>query len=218
MLRRAAAVRLDIHERELKVGLRVMRDAGRVVGQVFMSDSLENGAGYSSHIGTPAEMQALLESICGQPQPSAFNDALVLQQDAHGNDAHARMCRTSCPDCLRDYSNLAYHNILDWRLGLDMARLALDPAAPIDFTPTYWQGISAAAAGPYFAALNMSPTTFQGLDAGQSATEVEILIHPLWSLDPMNLHPQLQAAIAQASATGLRVKTRSVFEVLRRPF
>ena len=218
MLRRAAAVRLDIHERELKVGLRVMQDAGRVVGQVFMSDSLENGAGYSSHIGTPAEMQSLLESICGQPSPSAFNDTLVRQQDANGNDAHARLCRTSCPDCLRDYSNLTYHNILDWRLGLDMARLALDPAAPIDFTPAYWQGVSAAAAGPYFTALSMTPASFQGLDAGQSATEVEILIHPLWSLDPSNLHPQLQAAITHASATGLRVKTRSVFEVLRRPF
>src|SRR5262249_42953097 len=47
MLRRAAAVRLDIHERELKVGLRVTPDAsGQVIGQIFISDSLENGAGY----------------------------------------------------------------------------------------------------------------------------------------------------------------------------
>src|ERR1700690_637891 len=46
LLRRAAAVRLDIHERELKVGLRVMQDPnGQVVGQIFISDSLENGAG-----------------------------------------------------------------------------------------------------------------------------------------------------------------------------
>lgn len=218
MLRRAAAVRLDIHERELKVGLRVLEVAGRVVGQVFMSDSLENGAGYSSHIGTPAEMQSLLEFICGLPNPSTFNSALVLHQDAQGNDAHARLCRTSCPDCLRDYSNLAYHNILDWRLGLDLARLALDTAAPIDFTPAYWHGVSAAAAAPYFAALNMTPATFHGLDAGVSAAGVEILIHPLWDIDAANRHPQLQAAMMQAATTGLPVRTRSLFDVLRRPF
>lgn len=53
LLRRAAAVQLDIHERELKVGLRVTQTAnGQVVGQIFLSDSLENGAGYSSYTGS----------------------------------------------------------------------------------------------------------------------------------------------------------------------
>jgi DEAD/DEAH box helicase domain-containing protein len=42
---------------------------------------------------------------------------------------------------MRDYSNLAYHSILDWRLGLDMARLALDAAAPMDLSPLYWTGV-----------------------------------------------------------------------------
>ena len=31
--------------------------------------------------------------------------------------------------------------ILDWRLGLDMARLALDAAAPMDLSPLYWTGV-----------------------------------------------------------------------------
>ena len=44
--------------------------------------------------------------------------------------SHADLCNTSCPDCLRSYSNLAYHNLLDWRLGMDMASLALDPLSP----------------------------------------------------------------------------------------
>ena len=44
LLRRAAADILDINELELRVGLRVVRDAqGSVVGQVFLSDALENG-------------------------------------------------------------------------------------------------------------------------------------------------------------------------------
>ena len=55
LLRRAAADYLDVHEREINVGVRVIRDAaGNVIGQVFMSDSLENGAGYASLLGEPS--------------------------------------------------------------------------------------------------------------------------------------------------------------------
>src|SRR5262249_34319740 len=121
LIRRAAAVTLDIHERELKVGLRVMQDPnGQVVGQIFLSDSLENGAGYRSYFGTPAEAEQLMRFIVGQTSQT-FYGPMVAHLDAHGNPAHASLCRTSCPDCLRDFSNLAYHNILDWRLGLDLA-------------------------------------------------------------------------------------------------
>ena len=150
LARRAAADRLDVHERELKVGLRILPDAtGGITGQIFLSDSLENGAGYASLLGEPSETEALLRYITGQSGP-AFFGFLVSQQHA-GPGAHA--CTTSCPDCLRDFSNLSYHSILDWRLGLDLARLALDSAAPVDFTVSYWQGLDAAAAAPYFAAM-----------------------------------------------------------------
>src|SRR6185436_17503591 len=130
MLRRAAAVRLDIDERELKVGLRVIQNpTGLVEGQIFISDSLENGAGYSSHLGIPHEAEDLLRFLIGQGNNS-FNAPLV-------SASHAAVCQTSCPDCLRDFSNLAFHNILDWRLGLDLARLALDSNALLDFTVSY---------------------------------------------------------------------------------
>lgn len=219
LLRRAAAVQLDIHERELKVGLRVMQDPnGQVAGQIFISDSLENGAGYSSYFGTPAEAESLLRFVVGQTS-STFYGPLVAQQDPQGNQLHGALCRTSCPDCLRDFSNLAYHNILDWRLGLDLARLALDPAAPVDFSVPYWQGLDAAAAGPYFAAMaGWQPVTFGGLQAGRRGNQVEIITHPLWNTDLNFAGPQLAAAYAQAVAAGCQVTMKSIFEVLRRPF
>ena len=68
-------------------------------------------------------------------------------------DNHADRCQTSCPDCLRDYSNLAWHNILDWRMAIDLARLALDANSPVDFTTAHWQSLVALAAPPYFRAL-----------------------------------------------------------------
>jgi DEAD/DEAH box helicase domain-containing protein len=219
MLRRAAAERLDIHEQELKVGLRVVRDAAQQVsGQIFISDSLENGAGYSSHIGTAVEAESLLRYVVGTGS-SQFNGPLVARVNAQGHPAHAALCNTSCPDCLRDFSNLAYHNILDWRLGLDLARLALAPNAPVDFSVAYWQGVDSQAAAAYFAALpGWQPVVFSGLHAAHYGNDIEIITHPLWSTEPGSYCPQLSAACAQAAAAGFTVTCKSLFEVLRRPF
>jgi hypothetical protein len=86
---------------------------------------------------------------------------------------------------------LPYHSIVDWRLGLDLARLALDPAAPIDFTVAYWQGVDTAAAGPYFAAMpGWQPVTFAGLQAGRRGNRAEIIAHPLWNSDSNFFGPQ----------------------------
>ena len=218
LLRRAAADYLDVHEQEIKVGLRVFRDAvGDIIGQVFISDSLENGAGYASLLGQPQEAERLLQYVLGRPpQAPTFYGFLVGAQHA-GLGVNA--CRTSCPDCLRDFSNLPYHPILDWRLGLDIARLALDSAAPIDFTVSYWQGLDATVAGPYFAAMpGWQQTTIAGLQAGRRGNVVEIITHPLWDCDPNGFAPQLATAYAQAVAGGNQVRFKSLFEVLRRPF
>ena len=213
MLRRAAAVRLDIDERELKVGLRVIQNpTGRVEGQIFISDSLENGAGYSSHLGIPHEAEDLLRFLIGQGNNS-FNAPLV-------SASHAAVCQTSCPDCLRDFSNLAFHNILDWRLGLDLARLALDPNAPIDLNVHYWQGLANVAAISYFNAQpHWLPTTFGGIPAGRRGNAVEIITHPLWDTSQSSLCTQLANAEAQAQAAGAqRIMFKSIFEILRRPY
>jgi ATP-dependent helicase YprA (DUF1998 family) len=213
MMRRAAAVRLDIDERELKVGLRVIRDPNaQVRGEIFISDSLENGAGYSSHLGTPSEAESLVMFLAGQGDPT-FYAPLVAP-------SHAGTCQTSCPDCLRDYSNLAFHNILDWRLGLDLARLALDPNASIDFTVSYWQDLAATTAAAYFAAQSQwQYLTLAGVPAGRRGNTVEIVVHPLWDMNHNNFCAQLAAAYSQAQAAGAQMMTfKSIFEVLRRPF
>jgi hypothetical protein len=216
LIRAAAADRLDIHEREINVGLRVLRDAtGAVAGQVFLSDSLENGAGYASMLGEPGEAEALLRYIVGQSSQAFYGFLVSPQHAGPGSNA----CMTSCPDCLRDFFNLQYHSVLDWRLGLDLARLALDPAAPIDFGVPYWQGVDVSAAGPYFAAMpGWQQVTLGGLQAGRRGNRVEIVAHPLWNTHPNFFGPQLAGAYAQAVAAGCQVTIKSIFELLRRPF
>ena len=217
LARKAATDRLDVDEREIKVGVRTVRNAaGELIGQVFMCDSLENGAGYASLLGNPAETEMLLQYIVGQGDPE-FHSFLVGPEHAGpGQDA----CTTSCPDCLRDFSNLAYHSILDWRLGLDLARLALDAGAPIGFGVSYWQGFDLAAATLYFSAMpGWQQATFGGLQAGRRGNQVEIITHPLWDCEPSRFGPQLGAAYAEARAAGCEtVRLKSVFEVTRRPF
>lgn len=217
LARRAAADRLDVHEREINVGLRIVRDTGGdPIGQIFLSDSLENGAGYASFLGEPSEAESLLKFMVGQSSPKFYK---FLAGKRHAGPRPSA-CMTSCPDCLRDFSNLPYHSILDWRLGLDLARLALDANAPIDFSVAYWQGLDAAAAGPYFSNMpGWHRVTFGGLQAGRRGSHAEIITHPLWDCDPNQLTPQLAHAHAEAVAAGCqRVSFKSVFEVLRRPF
>ena len=193
-----------------------MDATANIVGQIFISDSLENGAGYASLLGQPQEAEALLRYMVGQPSPVFYN--YLVGQGHAGPGPNA--CMTSCPDCLRDFSNLPYHSILDWRLALDLTRLALDPTAPIDFNVPYWQGVDAAAARPYFAARpGWRPATFGGLQAGCRGTKAEIVAHPLWNTDRNFFGPQLAAAYLQAVQAGHPdVKFKSVFELLRRPF
>ena len=207
LLRRAAADLLDINELELRVGLRVVGDVqSGVVGQVFLSDSLENGAGYCSQFAAPEALEELLRYVS---DPTSSLCAPILA------DNHAGRCQTSCPDCLRDYSNLAWHNILDWRMALDLARLALDANAPVDFTIAQWQSLVASAAPPYFRALGWTPTMFGGLPAARSVTGGEFIVHPLWA----ESHPSVLQALGEASAAGIaHPHPKTLFELVRRPF
>ena len=47
-------------------------------------------------------------------------------------------CFLACYDCIKDYSNLFYHDFLNWRLGLDMIYLAQAPNSHIDFSLPHW--------------------------------------------------------------------------------
>jgi Lhr-like helicase len=211
MLRRAAAVRLDVADSELKIGLRTTHGAGGVVGQIFLSDTLENGAGYSTLLGEPAEFEALLRTLCG---PDVLG-RLSLRADPSD---HGATCQTSCHDCMRDYSNLAYHSILDWRLGLDMARLSLDAGAPVDFSPGYWTGLADMAVDRLHAALPGSARdAFAGTPAVVLGRRAIIGAHPLWDVRPGSLHDGLARAQGAAHAAGLDCEFRSIFMLIRRP-
>lgn len=219
LLRRAAAVWLDVAESELDLGIQPIMDFSSPFAppsaRVFISDSLENGAGYSTHLGEPGRFEQLLQFMLGQggSRASAF-------YTLYGDPLHEQECASSCHRCLREYGNMPYHPLLDWRTALDMARLALDSSAAVDFSAAWWAPLVARTAVPYFQGLALTPTTLGGLPAGIGTlnNEAVILVHPLWDTDRANLRPDVAAAIADAEQRGLTPQLRSLFRAVRFPY
>ena len=153
--------------------------------------------------------------MIARPTPREFHDRLVAPP-------HSDACDTSCPDCLRSYSNLAYHNLLDWRLAVDMAALALDPQVQLSLASPRWVRVADLAAITLHAARpGYSRLFIAGLPAVTDGTEVIIVTHPLWCTE-RSLGPELLAAWDEAEHRhNLRVDPMhsfiSVFEALRRP-
>jgi ATP-dependent helicase YprA (DUF1998 family) len=107
--RTAAATHLDVEVQELETGIRFVRDHNSplLYPEIFLSDAIENGAGYVSFLADQPEFERLLDRV----------EELVTSWDnEHG-------CDTSCYACLRDYTNNPYHPLLDRRLAADVLEL-----------------------------------------------------------------------------------------------
>ena len=219
MIRRAAAVRLDVAESEIEMGIQPFKDFSVPFeppsARIFLSDTLENGAGYSALLGNPDEFEALLLLILGihPTKGGQFHDPLVAA-------LHQSECATSCHRCLREFGNMPYHTILDWRIGLDMARLALDTNAPINFRQNYWIDLIHREAPAYFQAFNLNVEETDGVFAGIDNTRGEgiILTHPLWDQNPANFGEELAEAVSRIESRGLTPHFVSIFRALRFPF
>ncbi len=111
-LRVQAAVSLNIEPRELEGGMRLMAVAGQGVHvpQIFLADAIENGAGFTTHLRDPDRFGQLID------------DTLNLIKGSW-DDPTRHDCGSSCPGCLRDWSNTPYHPLLDWRLAADALEL-----------------------------------------------------------------------------------------------
>jgi DEAD/DEAH box helicase domain-containing protein len=219
LVRRAAAVWMDVAESEIDVGIQPVMDFSSPFAppsaRVFLSDALENGAGYCTHLGEPGRFEALLEFITGGGSTSDDSFWRPLVDALHEGE-----CAASCHRCLREFGNMAYHPLLDWRTGLDMARLALDPNAQIDLDYLYWAALLARVAHPYFSGLGMTPGRLAGLEAGVDAAQrvAVVLLHPLWDQDRSNLRADVAAAVAAGERQGLRVELRSLLRAVRFPY
>ena len=163
---------------------------------IYLSDALANGSGYMK----------LLQDIDPNGQPHILN---IMQKIVNGegtymqsimSDEHKNDCKSSCAKCLRTYQNQGYHHVLDWRLGMDLIKLMLDPNYDMGQTiPTPYGdlfeifdevGIKVQNANN---ALNIEydsvnrclkiPGNWNNPLATNPADRFEMIVHPLWKHD-----------------------------------
>lgn len=194
----AAANVLNINPDELRVGVRaVLRPGNRLLGEVFLYDTLPGGAGYAREI------------------ESRLLDVLQHAREL-GRQCIEPTCPGACYSCLLDYRNQWDHPLLDRFLGLGVVNYILDGSQP---------QLSAAdsddAVRPLRAMLRdlvrveeatAVNSVHVSMVIAQGATRVGVIpIHSLAAMPEAGVLRPLRAA-------GIDPRPLRVFDLLRRPF
>lgn len=210
LLREAAARLLEVETPEIEVGLRTIRAPdGSVGAQVFLSDTLANGAGYCSHLGEPEVFEQLL----------ARAETWVREFETHTNSGE--LCSSACYKCLKDYRNMAYHGLLDWRLASDLLSLLREQS----FDPErLWEDFGVEVVRDF--AEQFDGFRFSDMGGAPAAVhDVRCVIgmHPFEETDPSRMSERVAEAVIEASSRGYEeagdrpLAPADYFDLLRRP-
>lgn len=211
LLRGAAARMLQVGVDELQVGLRTINTpGGDVACQIFMSDSLDNGAGYSSHLGKPEIFEALLDN--------AGAWAAELEEHTNAGDP----CVSACYRCLKDYRNMPYHGLLDWRLATDMLGVMKD--GTLDAS-RLWADLSRQAVTAFCEGFDgFEYVEAAGVPVALSSHRAVVAAHPLAETHAAYLPESLAEAVltlenehGAGASGGPEVVMADYFELVRRP-
>lgn len=214
-LRTAACVEMDVDNNELQAGFRTYLAGSKPGGEAFLCDQLENGAGYCTFLGKPENFVKLLD----QANPLVNKSIASMWLD----NSHKKVCDTSCNKCLRDYGNMSYHAILDWRLAIEMARIAsgtslIDLYSPWGSIPNPWSDLCTSAIPNMLLQLGYGLRQPFGNLWGYVHTiqsKVLVEVHPLWTDD----HPEVELSFEQVHIKhpGVQIQKLNPFRAIRRP-
>lgn len=115
-----AALSMDIDPEEFDPLEPRLRES-RPVLQI--ADYLANGAGFCRRLAEDGG-RLITELIVSMSQDTA-QDSLT---SGYLNEEHREKCKAACYRCLQRYGNRSYHGLLDWRLGLSVLRLMVEPS------------------------------------------------------------------------------------------
>ena len=208
-LRIAAAAELDVGPQELVVGLQPIATNDTQTCRVFLSDSLDNGAGYCAQLGSPNVLSRVLRNL-------HENIASGWMDHDHRQD-----CDAACHDCLRSYDNRQLHGVLNWRLALDVIEsvvvgspdwtrhLANSGDLARTFSET-WQSVD-----------TLEALEFEGLWCiyAPGSRRAVMLSHPLWRSEEEFFIDRQSAAMEaiRAELRPSRAAQVSVLELAREP-
>ena len=215
LFRQFAANQLDVSPNELGVEIRPIEKSGNRKQQIFIADALANGAGYCRYLGelnAKGELR-LVEYLCNMTDPD--------KDFAKGLIAHRDDCDSSCYNkgCMRDYSNMPYHPFLDWRLGLDVAKLCLDKNYQMDLQTDYWVSlVNRVAKNLVELGTDLVHNDRNGVPVFETQTQKKafILHHPLALTGADYVGPHIASAIADYDGTGFEILYINIFDAIRR--
>jgi hypothetical protein len=184
LLRSAAAEFLDVDPRELVAGIHPERHGDSQACYAFLADTLENGAGFSTRLGEvfdefAAHVQRFLAGLA--------------------DPRHAESCKTSCYGCLRDYENMVFHPLLDWRLGADLFTLLSGGDLPNDHATMARErmaldSVRAVLQGEFLS----SETAVIGTELRLGERYAVVARHPFEACEDKLVSPRLEEALAAA--------------------
>ena len=199
LISKAATQVLQIDPGEIQVGVRPIRDAAnRLLGEVFLYDTVPGGAGYARSI------QDQLEVI--------LQTALKL-----GRLCPNRACAGACYHCMFDYRNQFFHPLLDRALGTAVLEFVIDGQAPSLKVSEVKQSIDA------FEEYARADWTIQRESPQADNPLACILKSPsgdvgIWPIHPLSARPSAQVTHEILARTGVRCAVHTTFDLQRRPF
>ena len=196
----ASRALLDIDPEEIEIlepRVQRLRD-GRIVPLLQMADQLVNGSGLCDRLNQPG--------LSGEPIILEVMRDVISRRGASPleellDPGHRAECLLACYRCLHRYGNQPYHGLLDWRLGLDVIQLLLDP--------TYDAGLSGSFLSPGIEDWSTNAAKLAREAASLFGTEVEMaghvpviglgqarwaaVIHPFWDWNAtLERNPELE--------------------------
>lgn len=181
LIRKAICDRLDIENNEFDVGYRVAPFTRKP--EAYIVEKADNGAGYCNYLNGSTDPEITNEVFINflLPGGRTYNEILMKNE-------HAERCSSSCYDCLRDYYNQQHHSLLNWRMALDVAALAANKNAVLDFSSAHWAHYLD---NVLLRTLENKLSGKRNLDNGYHIISTNknkfILTHPFWSDQKLNL-------------------------------
>jgi DEAD/DEAH box helicase domain-containing protein len=209
--RNACKIYLAIDAEEFVVGYQKKKAkiSDLSTAQLFLADSHANGAGYSVEIAASDSFTEVLR-------------LLETDYEAKWTGTSHKQCTTSCPDCLRSYNNRSNHNLLDWRLALDVAAIIQGRNLRLDLWQESSHNLAKSLAGVKDLGLNLECKEVLGwpvlrnLDNGRGVA----LVHPLW-IQNRDFYGPLAAELSEMATGDLglsEIHLSSIYKYNRSPY
>ncbi|MGI4822037.1 MAG: hypothetical protein ACRYFV_12585, partial [Janthinobacterium lividum] len=131
LIRKSICDKLDIETNEFNIGYRVSPQTKQA--EIYIVEKADNGAGYCNYLNGMDDLTIARDVFVNSLLPGGRVYSEVLMPAPH-----EKVCASSCYDCLRDYYNQQHHGLLNWRIALDLAGMAANNAAILDFSQAHW--------------------------------------------------------------------------------